>query len=271
MIVLQSSDRGCIYDIATTLQVCQIEYVIWNPNKISIHEMYEQMNPDLLIITEDFGRRNFDEIVSAKESIKNSGKLCILNMAFTGTEMVGYKWPASVNLVSSLNVPEDKQYQTDVSIIVEKEDSEDFKEIILEIEKKIPLGYTCKIYDSFNHYACVGSATQLDYPMICKNSRWVIDLRGEHGYNALLYGNNCHTNDTFLNVDNLIEDIINNNMPEYPELLDNFTNTRLILSRVGMQELANKVSYEGLKFYEKYWGADKRAWKQRLNRSCGGI
>lgn len=271
MIVLQASDRGCIYDVSSTLQFCGIDYLIWNPAKISIKEMYQQCNPDLLVVTEDFCRATFDELVESKEAANNTNKIAVLNMDILGTEFIGYRWPASINLISNLNVPHDDKYQTDVSILVSKEDSEDFREIFIEITKRIPLDYTCRIYDDFNHSAAIGAAGQLDYPLICKNSHWVIDLRGEYGYNAILHGNKCHTDVTFLDIDHLIKNIIENTMPEYPPINDNFTNTRLILEKAKMNDLADIVSQKGLMFYEKYWATNQRTRKHRLGSSCGGI
>lgn len=251
-VVIQHEDSQPIYDIVSALSVADVDFTLWNPNKISLFDMYHQLDPDLLIVRREFGNAKFDEIVAAKERANNSEKVAILDMDFEGHEFFGFPWTPCYNLVSNINVPANEKYVCDVAIILDRIENQDgpfLESLFAELNRQNrPFRIYSNLIDSPN---CVGLPEISDYKYIYKNTKILLDIYEEYGYNAYLHGNSHIKPFSVIDTIQRIDD-----PPKYkkiPQLNHNFANVVRLLEQAGLNNEARQVKLAEGNIINEYW------------------
>lgn len=193
MFVLQKVNRQPIYDISSTFNANNIPFVFWDKKTLSISDMYASFKPTILVVMEEFGRQNFDELVFAKEKYcpGNESKIAIINMSFKGDEVFGFQWQPCFNEVMYYKDELPKITVTDVALILDEDLENTHHSFALELAEMISqYSIRFRIYSNFvNHYSNVGQLEANYWRAILKYTDIIIDPRDEIGVNALIYEN----------------------------------------------------------------------------------
>lgn len=255
MIVVQDIQNQTTLALAQTFQWCGLEYILWNPEKVSIFDMFYECRPNLVIVNKRLYRTRGEELLAGR---KNNNKICVL-----GTRMVAAAEnlfcldPAPfANLITNTNVKDDPAYACDASIITADLSEDDIDHLPVFIHKILRSEWfgddsTLRIYGPkvIDHPCWVGNIQREDYNLIYRNSATLYDFTGDHYLNSFLHNNLGHR--VYANMHNIEitpDGIVRNN----------FEAAALILANCGVEQMiVDHIKTKGTEFVDKYWNSSE--------------